>query len=119
MKAATEYCKKRVFTGARGDMGGHQCGHKVFKDGLCKIHQPDRIAKRRADLETKWKRESNLRTWAYKREDLERRIVETAKRHQCGDPELAKAVKALEKYEAEHPSNAVADFLRGEDDKQA
>ena len=45
-------CKKIVYSGERWDIGGHQCGNKPFKDGLCKRHQPDAVETRRAKTES-------------------------------------------------------------------
>ncbi len=63
-------CQKWVFSGERIDFAGHQCSHKVFKDGLCKLHQPDRVAKRAE--ETSKRREEKRETMPmYSKRDYE------------------------------------------------
>ena len=39
-------CKKIVRSGHSWDIRGHRCGRKAFKDGLCKLHQPEAVEAR-------------------------------------------------------------------------
>ena len=45
-KLSPKLCSKWVHSNAMWDIGGHQCGNKPVKDGLCKIHQPEYVAER-------------------------------------------------------------------------
>ena len=47
-----ETCNKRVYIGS---FNGHLCKNKVYKDGLCKIHQKESVEARRARSEQIWK----------------------------------------------------------------
>ncbi len=54
-------CSKRIFDGSRVDFGGHMCRKKatIERDGKpwCKLHDPERVAAKRAEREARWNAE--------------------------------------------------------------
>ena len=62
MSDETKRCSQRVFSGGRGDIGGHPCTKPYFvtaegKD-YCRIHDPAAVKSKNDENETKWKAES-------------------------------------------------------------
>lgn len=79
------YCKKWVFSGERGDIGGHQCGRKpgTAIDGFCTLHYPPNVQRRNEELQAKWKRQSEARSEQWRKER------ESHRRADCFDDLLA------------------------------
>lgn len=54
-----ERCKASVPFGGRS-VSFHQCRRKPWKDGWCKQHHPDNEAKRRAERDLRYQRETEI-----------------------------------------------------------
>ena len=52
----SDRCKERVWSA--GAIGSHRCYRKAVKDGYCKQHHPDAVAKRRDESMARWKAEN-------------------------------------------------------------
>lgn len=67
----TKQCCKRVFSGERWDISGHQCQRnaKVIRNGkpYCTIHDPIREERKRKEWDEKWKKEQEERKKKYRR----------------------------------------------------
>ena len=55
-----EECKERVMHGYHLS----QCSRKAVKDGYCKQHHPDSVAKRKEENEALWKKKQAESPWA-------------------------------------------------------
>ena len=75
-KKAIIYCKQRVFSGERGDFGGHTCTYRAVKNGLCNFHQPEKVQARRDKLEAKWKAERDASNKKYAKQERDRELLE-------------------------------------------
>ena len=65
-------CSYRVFSGERGDIGGHPCmkPFKVTRNGkdFCAFHDPEVVKKRRRVQEAKWAEKSAAQDKRWKKE---------------------------------------------------
>jgi hypothetical protein len=60
-------CKKRIFTGARHDMRGHQCSRKAVADGYCHQHHPAVEAARALATHARWHAQYEAEKKAFER----------------------------------------------------
>lgn len=76
-------CSEWVFSGARLDVRGHQCvkPFAVERDGklYCKIHDPEYVARKRAEQDARWKAKSDADKRRYAISRVKEEIVEAAK----------------------------------------
>lgn len=81
--ATLDRCCKRVFSGARHDMGGHLCGKppKFEHEGkrYCATHYPPNEEARRELQNAKWRTESEARKLLFQAQAAERDVVRAAK----------------------------------------
>lgn len=54
-------CRKLVYSGNAWDIHGHRCGRKEFKDGLCKLHQPEAVKARQEKRLSTYRSRMSLR----------------------------------------------------------
>ena len=67
----SDKCKETVFRQG-GSFGGNRCSRKAVKDGFCKQHHPDAVAKRRDErMARKAENERDKAKWAQERRQRE------------------------------------------------
>ncbi len=73
-----EQCCKRIY-GSGHSFGGSKCSvpakFEVGGNWYCHIHNPDAVAKRRADNQARWDEESKRRQVSYRKEKAERAAI--------------------------------------------
>ena len=57
-------CNEKVYPPSTwGSFHGHQCTRKDWKDGYCKQHHPDSVAKRELKKEERWNKKQQNSPW--------------------------------------------------------
>ncbi len=90
-------CKEMVWAGYHK----HQCSRKRWKDGYCKQHHPDSVAKRREEQTKRYEQRRKEAPWY--------RMREMQKLNESLKSENARLTKALEKAAEEAYRNEVVD----------
>ena len=103
---AKRKCSQHVFSGERGDIGGHPCpiSATIERDGKmwCHVHDPVAVQKRRKRQEEGWREEREAQARKYRREEaayeslsiLREIIISLPARRDWLDPVLEKRAKA-------------------------
>lgn len=106
------YCKKRVFTGARWDIGGHPCPRKA-KPGspFCAQHQPEAEEARREASIQRYRNERQAEEQRHKDHDAAIRADERRRLREGAVDRVAKIIFAFPRFDGERDA---ADELAGQ-----
>jgi hypothetical protein len=74
----TEQCKKRVFSGARHDMGGHRCSRKAVAEGYCAQHHPEAEKARALASHARWASRYEIEKGAFERKQAREKATKLA-----------------------------------------